>query len=64
MADIIIIAVVAVLVGTAGMYIRKQKKRGVRCVGCSAGGQCSCMSEGGSSGDCGCNCHTDTNEES
>lgn len=41
MADIIIIVIVAIVVAGALIYIRKEKKRGVRCVGCSCGGSCS-----------------------
>ena len=48
MADIIIIVIVAVVVGGAIAYIRKEKKRGVRCVGCSSGGSCGSV-------DCECN---------
>ena len=50
MADIIIIVVVAIIVGSAIAYIRKEKKRGVRCVGCSDGGSCG----GSHSSNCGC----------
>lgn len=52
MTDFIVIAIVAAIVGAASAYIYKEKKKGVRCVGCShAGtcgkvqGQCSCQSE-------------------
>lgn len=56
MADIIIVVVVAVIVGSAIAYIRKEKKRGVRCVGCSDSGSCgSNCSCGGS--DCNCGGH-------
>lgn len=40
MADFIVIAIVALLVGAAAYYIRKEKKRGVKCIGCPA--ECSC----------------------
>ncbi len=38
MIDFLIIAVVGVLVGLAIGYIRSQKKKGVRCIGCPVGG--------------------------
>lgn len=41
MADFIIVVVLLILVGAAIAYIRKEKKRGVRCVGCPDGGTCS-----------------------
>ncbi len=59
--DIIVVIVVLAIIGAAVMYIRKEKKRGVRCVGCPSAGQCS----GHCNGDCGgnennhCACHTD-----
>jgi len=40
MADIIAIAIVACLVIGAGTYIYKQKKQGVRCIGCPSGKEC------------------------
>ena len=46
MADFIIIAVIALIVGAAGGYIYKEKKRGTRCIGCpsakTCGGSCGC----------------------
>ena len=45
--DIIIIAVVAVIMGFAGLYVYKAKKSGKKCIGCPDAGNCS--------GDCG-NC--------
>ena len=51
MENILIIAVVGLIVGCAAGYIRKQKKRGVKCIGCPASGSCS-----GNCGSCGCNC--------
>ena len=67
MTDLIILAVVVGIVGTAIVYIVKAKKSGTKCIGCpdaatcgkcSAGG-CSC-SGCGCSGASGCSCHTDT----
>ena len=44
MENFIIIAVVAVIVGFAACYIHKEKKCGVKCIGCLEG--CSCSSGG------------------
>lgn len=41
MASFLVAVVVLVIVGVAVAYIRKEKKRGVRCVGCPDGGKCS-----------------------
>lgn len=41
MANVILIGVLIVLVGAAVFYIYKEKKKGTRCIGCPAGGQCS-----------------------
>ena len=40
MADILIIGVIGLIVGFAGGYIHKQKKKGKACVGCPYGGEC------------------------
>ena len=51
MADLIVIAIVAVIVGAAACYIYKAKKRGVKCIGCPAakngtcGGNCGCSGQ-------------------
>ena len=41
MTDFIVIAIVVLIVGSALGYIIRAKKRGVKCIGCSAGGNCS-----------------------
>ena len=53
MTDIIVIAIILAIVGGASYYIYKEKKKGVRCVGCSFAGQCSKM-RNSTSGQCGC----------
>lgn len=40
MKDLIIIAVVALIVCGACVYIRKEKKKGVKCIGCPSAGMC------------------------
>lgn len=47
MEDLIVIAVILLIVVSAGVYIWKAKKRGVKCIGCPEG--CSC----GKSDSCG-----------
>ncbi len=34
MTDIIVIAIVIVVIGLAAGYVIRQKKRGVKCIGC------------------------------
>ena len=40
MADMIVIALVVLVVGLSARYIRREKKRGVKCIGCPGGGNC------------------------
>lgn len=51
MVDLVVLMVVLLIIGSAVAYIVKEKKRGVRCVGCSMSGQCAgkCSSMAGSS---------------
>lgn len=55
MTDLIIGAVVVLVVGMALAYIIKEKKKGVRCIGCSHAG--TCASKAKSSSGCGCGSH-------
>ena len=59
MVDIIVIAVLLIIVGLAISYIRKEKKRGVRCIGCPAAATCPSAHAGKCSGGCQSNTHTD-----
>ena len=43
MADVIVVAIVLAIVGVAVAYIVKQKKKGVRCIGCPNSSSCSGM---------------------
>lgn len=54
MTDFIVIAVIAVIVIAAITYIVKAKKSGVKCVGCSAG--CNCSSGKTEEHTCSCGC--------
>lgn len=40
MADFILVIVLLLIVGMAIRYIIKEKKRGVRCIGCPQAGAC------------------------
>lgn len=60
MADFIVAAILVIVIGAAVVYIVKAKKSGVKCIGCPAGGNCSGKCNGQS--ECGCGCHSDTNE--
>jgi len=51
MADLIIIAVLAVVLFAAARYIYKAKKSGAKCIGCSAG-SCGCCPSGESGKAC------------
>ena len=68
MADFILAGILVVIIGAAVIYIVKAKKRGVKCIGCPAGGNCSgkCNSTGGCNGtegvDCHCNCHSEDSQ--
>lgn len=51
MVDFIVIAVLGMIVGAAVLYIRKEKKKGVTCIGCPNAATC---------GKCGgCTCSTE-----
>lgn len=62
--DWIILAIVGIIVGCAVVYIVKAKKKGVRCIGCSAGG-CHCNHDAPHDEEesCCCGCHDHTTEE-
>lgn len=40
MADVIAVIILVILIGSAVAYIANQKKKGVKCIGCSAAGSC------------------------
>ena len=53
MTDFIVMAIVLAIVGGAAFYIYKEKKKGVKCIGCPAGKKCGACCEGcASRGDC------------
>lgn len=58
MATIIVVAVVLTMIGAAIAYIIKEKKKGVKCIGCPAASECAKRQHVAS----GCGCHTDEKE--
>ena len=55
MTDILIVAVLVIIIGSAAVYVIKAKKSGVKCIGCPSGATCG-QNGGGCSG-CGGGCH-------
>ena len=53
MVNYILIALIAAIIGGAGFYIHREKKKGAVCIGCPHAG--SCGGKCGGSG--GCSCH-------
>ncbi|MBR2420759.1 MAG: FeoB-associated Cys-rich membrane protein [Oscillospiraceae bacterium] len=56
MQNFLVIAIVILILGCAGLYIQKEKKKGVKCIGCPDSKTCSghCA---GCSGNCGADHH-------
>ncbi|MBQ7300899.1 MAG: FeoB-associated Cys-rich membrane protein [Clostridia bacterium] len=52
MIDLIVILILAVIAGAAGLYIYRAKKRGQTCIGCPHAGACAKTSSGGCGGNC------------
>ncbi|MBR6666457.1 MAG: FeoB-associated Cys-rich membrane protein [Lachnospiraceae bacterium] len=50
MIDIIVAVVLLLIIGGALIYIRKQKEKGVKCIGCPDSGSCGGHCSGGCSG--------------
>lgn len=40
MKDIIVIAIIAIIIISAALYIRSSRKKGRKCIGCPSGGDC------------------------
>jgi hypothetical protein len=55
MQNFIVIAIVVLIFGSAAAYIRKEKKKGVKCIGCPDAATCSGHCSGCSGG---CSTHT------
>ena len=41
MTDVIVLIIIVMILTVSICYIRKEKKRGVKCIGCPSGGACS-----------------------
>ena len=59
MENLIVIALLIGIVGAAVLYLRKEKKKGVRCIGCPAAGCCSAKACGNATENS--NCHASSN---
>lgn len=57
MVNIMVVGILIILIGAAVVYMVKEKKRGVKCIGCPAGGNCP-HNKGSRSG-CSCAGHSD-----
>lgn len=55
MADFILFVFLILVLGSAILYLRRARKRGIRCIGCSSGGACH-----GACGGCLGSCHEGT----
>lgn len=58
MTDLIVVGILIMIVGAAIAYIVKEKKRGTRCIGCPAAGNC--PSRNGGHSKCSCKSQTGT----
>lgn len=52
MTDIIIVAVLVLIIGSASLYIYRAKKSGQKCIGCPSSKECG-------SKNCSCGCSSD-----
>lgn len=59
MTDLIVVGIILIIIGAAVAYIVKAKKRGVKCIGCPAGGNC----PGKNAGGCGYGCNLEEKAE-
>ncbi len=59
MKDIIAIIIILVILGLALTYIIRQKKKGVKCIGCPSGKTCASKKSVNCNGSC-CNCSVES----
>lgn len=50
--------IVMIIIGAAVVYIMRERKKGVKCIGCSSSGSCC---NGGCNGDCNGDCNGNCN---
>lgn len=55
MTDLIILGILIIIIGAASIYIVKAKRKGVKCIGCPAAGNC--PSKNCKTGACSCGGH-------
>lgn len=54
MENLIVAGIVLIILGAAIIYIYKEKKRGVKCIGCPAAEACASRNSGVAECSCGC----------
>ena len=54
MINFVVLGIIAVIFAAAVVYIVKEKKRGVKCIGCPAAGTCASKNNGNTECCCGC----------
>jgi len=54
MIDLIVILILTAVIGGAGRYVYKEKKKGTKCIGCPMSGSCGSCSSQGMQGGCSC----------
>ena len=57
MTDVIIILILLAILGGAGVYIYRAKKKGVKCIGCPDGAKCGASGCSGSCPGCSGSCN-------
>ncbi len=55
MKNLVVILILLIVVGLALTYIIRQKRNGVKCIGCPSGKSCASKKDGNCNGSC-CNC--------
>ena len=61
MTDLIILGILIIIIGAASIYIVKAKRKGIKCIGCPAAGNC--PSKNCKTGACSCGGHSDMGEK-
>ena len=56
-ADFLVIVLILGILGSVALFLRKQKKKGVKCVGCPASGSCAAGGCGSKCPGCSGSCH-------
>ena len=54
MINFVVVGIIAVIFAAAVVYIVKEKKRGVKCIGCPAAGTCASGNNVNTECSCGC----------